>query len=175
MTFRTSAAACFWVTLLWAPGTFAAPLTTSVAALGLTAHDVQQAFPEAVPVRAPARLSSGAIGLLRQAHALCEGLPFAQTFYFKAEQLTQVEMTWLGDESHASTDSASAFTALVRSISSQLGAELSTAASTATTVMESASWTNANSSVVLFRSGKADKPVVRLVVRQRELVDGSTL
>ena len=57
----------------------------------------------------------------------------------------------------------------------QFGAELASSASTPELVMDTASWVTGSADVVLFRSGKPDHSTLRLVIRQRQLVDAGEL
>lgn len=153
----------------------AATIDDSLAALGSSVLSVQASHPDAERPRAPRRSPSGAAGLLRIPVAFCEGYAFEQTFFFRDQQLTEVDMVWQGPEGGGATTSAAAFTALVGGLRQRYGAELASAASTATTVMETASWVAGGRSITLFRSGRADHPVLRMVVRQRQVVDAGEL
>lgn len=130
--------------------------------LGLSRDEIQPALADAEPVRVPRRLPSGAAGLLHQPDVLYQGGHFEQTFFFAQQKLHQIELVSLPGRA---TDAA--FTQLLAALKAELGPELAAG--------DSASWVHDNADIVLYRYGRADSPTVRLVIRQRKLVDGSEL
>lgn len=169
-------AAVLWLALAITPVAWSQTVEEASAWLGMSPQQLQPALPGAQAVRAPRRLPTGALGLLRVADVQYEGIHFEQTLYFRADRLEQLDMVWHADaDGAAQGDDAAAYTALVAAVRGRLGPELASASSTATTVMETASWVHGGANILLYRSGKSDHPVVRLVIRQRQVVDGSEL
>ena len=147
--------------------------------LGMTHEQLAPRLAGAQPVRAPRRLSSGAVGSWRVPDALCEGIHFEQTLFFARQKLEQMDLVLLqAGHNLAAGDAAAvrtAYAGLVQSLRAQFGAELASSASTPDMVMDTASWVSGGSDVMLFFSGKPDHPTLRLVIRQRQLVDAGEL
>ena len=150
-----------------------------VGLLGMTHEQLAPRLAGAQPVRAPRRLSSGAVGSWRVQDALCEGIHFEQTLFFARHKLAQMDLVLLqAGLNLAAGDAAArrtAYAGLVQSLRAQFGAELASSASTSEMVMDTASWVSGGADVMLFFSGKADHPTLRLVIRQRQLVDAGEL
>lgn len=154
--------------LAWHAAAAAAPLLDKAALLGQSREEIESAFAGAERVRAPRRLPSGATGQLRQPDVFYEGAHFDQTFYFAQQKLRQIELVSLPGESIGTgTDRSGAFGALLESLKAQLGPELAAG--------DSASWVHGDTDVLLFRYGNPDRPTVRLVVRQRNVVEAGEL
>lgn len=149
-------------------GVWPQSLMDNAALLGLARSELPSRFAAAQPVRTPRRLSSGALGLFRVPDVVLEGMHFEQTLYFNQQRLEQTELVPV----NAGPD---AYGALVQSLRTQLGPELASSASSPGMLMDTASWVQGEADVMLFRSGRADHPVVRLVIRRRQLQDASTL
>jgi hypothetical protein len=122
-------------------------------------EQVAASLADAQPVRAPRRLSSGALGSLRVPDALCEGAHFEQTLFFAHQKLTQMDLVLISPArrrrrgriqapccNHCAPGWAPSFAA-----------------------GDSASWVSADTDVMLFRSGRPDHPSLRLVIKQRQL------
>lgn len=169
-------AVCLLALCLLSPHAAAQTVPDAVGLLGQDRANVQAAV-GAQPMRANRRLPGGLVGLLQAPDVLCESLHFSQTLYFRDQALEQVEWVWLGPMALAGQppDSVGAFAQLLGVLRSRYGTELASAASTRDTVMETASWVAGNANVQLYRAGRADHPVVRLVIRQRRLVDAGDL
>lgn len=153
-----------WLCLCSA-SSFAAGILDKTSLLGLAREEVEPALAGVQQVRAPRRLPSGATGQLHQADVLYEGAHFEQTFFFAQQKLKQIEMISLpGQAARAGRDE---FSALLASIKAQLGPELASG--------DSASWVHEDADILLYRYGRPDSPTVRLVIRQRQLVDAGEL
>lgn len=145
----------------------------SVDLLGMRREQLEPALPGAQPVRSPRRLSSGALGSLRVPDVLLEGRHFEQTFYFAHQQLEQMDLVLLSPGAEGAVTQTQV--ALLQSLRARLGPELASFASVPEALPDSASWVSASADVMLFRSGTANHPTVRMVIRQRHLVDASEL
>lgn len=143
-------------------------LSANADLLGMRHEQVQRSFADAQTVHAPRRLSSGAVGSLRVSDMLFQSMHFEETFYFLHEKLTQMELVTV-------SPSPTAYAELVQSLRAQLGPELASSASTLNTVMDTASWVRDDADVMLFLSGKPGHTGMRLVIRQRQLMDASEL
>ncbi|MFC5520058.1 hypothetical protein [Polaromonas jejuensis] len=164
---------------LWAgSNAWSQTVLDGAALLGMSRQQLASAMVDARPVRSPRRLSSGAVGLLRVPDVLCEGLHFEQTLFFGRHQLEQMDLVLLNPgSSTGARDAATAagFASLVQSLRAKLGPELAASASTPVALMNSASWVSGDADVMLFRSGSPAHPSLRMVIRQRQLVDASEL
>lgn len=149
----------------------------NVGLLGMSREQLEPALPGAQPVRLPRRLSSGALGFLRVPDVLLEGSHFEQTLYFAHQRLEQMDLVLLIPGAGPGTDAAATQTqaALLQSLRAKLGPELASFATSPATLPDSASWVSAGADVMLFRTGAPNRPTVRLVIRQRHLVDASEL
>ncbi len=149
----------------------------NAALLGIGRDQVAAALPDAQAVRAPRRLPSGAVGSLRVADAPCEGVHFEQTLYFNHQKLTQMDLVLLNPASGPGSEDAMAHVheALLQSLRTRLGPELAAFATAPGTLADSASWVNADADVMLFRSGRPEHPSLRIVIKQRQLVDAGEL
>lgn len=149
----------------------------NAALLGMNREQLAPALVDARPVRSPRRLSSGALGAWRVPDMLCEGAHFEQTLFFVQQKLAQMDLVLL--QAHSGPGSGRAvtatYTALLQSLRARLGPELASSASTPQALMDTASWVSAGADVMLFRFGKPDHPGLRMVIRQRRLVDASEL
>lgn len=143
-------------------------LSANTDLLGMRHEQLQGSLAGAEPVHAAHKLSSGAIGSLRVPDMLLQGMHFEQTFYFLHQKLTQMELVHVNPDPTAYTD-------LVQSLRVQLGPELASSVTTPDTVMETASWVKGDADVMLFLSGKPGHTGLRLVIRQRQLLDASEL
>lgn len=137
----------------------------NTALLGMSHEQVVAALVDAQPVRSPRRLSSGALGSLRVPDALCEGTHFEQTLFFAQQKLAQMDLVLLSPGAEDAVNRIQA--ALLQSLRARLGPELAAG--------DSASWAGADADVMLFRSGRPGHPSLRLVIRQRQLVDAGEL
>jgi hypothetical protein len=149
----------------------------NAALLGLGREQIAAALPDAQPVRAPRRLSSGALGSLRVADAPCEGAHFEQTLYFNHQKLAQMDLVLLNPASGPGSEDAMAHIqeALLQSLRVQLGPELAAFAAAPGAVTDTASWVSADADVMLFRSGRPEHPSLRIVIKQRQLADAGEL
>lgn len=143
-------------------------VTASVGLLGMRQDQLQTSLAGVQAVRSPQRLSSGAVGALRVPNALFERRHFDETLFFAHQKLVQMHLLPINSGTTVYTD-------LAQSLRSQLGPELASSSSTAYWLMDTASWVSGDADVMLFRSGKPDHPVVRLVIKQRQLADASAL
>jgi hypothetical protein len=137
----------------------------NAALLGLSHEQVAASLADAQPVRSPRRLSSGALGSLRVPDALCEGAHFEQTLFFAHEKLAQMDLVLISPGAEDAVSRIQA--ALLQSLRAKLGPELAAG--------DSASWVSADTDVMLFRSGRPDHPSLRVVIKQRQLVDAGEL
>ncbi|WP_092132283.1 hypothetical protein [Polaromonas sp. YR568] len=149
----------------------------NAALLGMGAEQITAALPDAQPVRAPRRLPSGALGSLRVADAACEGARFEQTLYFNHQKLAQMDLVLLNPASGPGSENAMAHVheALLQSLRARLGPELAAFGATPGAVADTASWVSADADVMLFRSGRPEHPSLRIVIKQRQLVDAGEL
>jgi hypothetical protein len=149
----------------------------NAALLGMDREQVIAALPDAQAVRAPRRLSSGALGSLRVADAPCEGAHFEQTLYFNHQKLAQMDLVLLNPATGPGSEEAMAHVheALLQSLRARLGPELAAFATAPGTLADTASWVSADADVMLFRSGRPEHPSLRLVIKQRQLVDAGEL
>lgn len=143
-------------------------VAANVGLLGMHQDRLETSLAGVQPVRSPRRLSSGAVGFLRVPNALFERQQFEEILFFAHQKLVQIELLPLHAE-------PSAFADLAQSLRGQLGPELAASSSTAHLLMDTASWVWGDADVMLFRSGKPEHPVVRLVIKQRQLVDANAL
>ena len=151
---------------LWlSSGAWSHTVLENTALLGMNQEQVAAALADAQPVRSPRRLPSGALGSLRVADALCEGAHFEQTLFFAQQKLAQMDLVLLSPGAEDAVSRIQA--ALLQSLRARLGPELAAG--------DSASWVSADADVMLFRSGRPDHPSLRLVIRQRHLVDAGEL
>jgi hypothetical protein len=137
----------------------------NAALLGMSHEQVAASLADAQPVRSPRRLSSGALGSLRVTDALCEGAHFEQTLFFAHQKLTQMDLVLISPSAEDAVSRIQA--ALLQSLRARLGPELAAG--------DSASWVSADTDVMLFRSGRSDHPSLRVVIKQRQLVDAGEL
>lgn len=172
---RYSLAGAFWLGIC----STAWPHTVldNAALLGMGREQVAAALPDAQPVRAPRRLSSGALGSLRVADVLCEDAHFEQTLYFNHQKLAQMELVLLNPASGPGSEEAMAqvHEALLQSLRTRLGPELAAFGAAPGAIADTASWVSADADVMLFRSGRPGHPSLRIVIRQRQLVDAGEL
>ncbi|WP_411881362.1 hypothetical protein [Polaromonas sp. YR568] len=141
----------------------------NAALLGMSHEQVAASLADAQPVRSPRRLSSGALGSLRVPDALCESAHFEQTLFFTHEKLAQMDLVLLNPASGPGAEAAMARIQadLLQSLRARLGPELAAG--------DSASWVSADADVMLFRTGRPDHPSLRVVIKQRQLVDAGEL
>jgi len=152
--------------LLWlSSSAWAYTVLDNTALLGMSHEQVAASLANAQPVRSPRRLSSGALGSLRVADALCEGAHFEQTLFFAHQKLTQMDLVLISPGAEDAVSRIQA--ALLQSLRARLGPELAAG--------DSASWVSADADVMLFRSGRPDHPSLRVVIKQRQLVDAGEL
>ncbi len=163
--------------LLAASPAWSQTVLENAALLGMSRQDLAPALPDARPVRSPRRLSSGAAGLLRVADAVCEGEHFEQTLYFSRQTLQQMDLVLRNPASGAGAQEAVSKTQglLMQSLRAQLGPELAAFGAAPGAMAQTASWVSGAADVMLFRSGRPDHPTLRMVIRQRQLVDASEL
>ena len=165
--------------LLAGTGAWSQTVREQLGLLGMTHERLGAQLKDIQPVHAPRRLSSGALGSWRVPDTLCEGVHFEQTLFFVRQKLVQMDLMPIGGEHHLASDDpasvANAYARLVLSLRAQFGAELASSASTPELVMDTASWVTGSADVVLFRSGKPDHSTLRLVIRQRQLVNAGEL
>jgi hypothetical protein len=111
----------FWLGLC--PVAWAHTVLENAALLGMGREQVASALPDAQAVRAPRRLSSGALGSLRVADAQCEGSHFEQTLYFNHQKLAQMELVLLNPASGPGSEDTMAHVheALLQSLRARLG------------------------------------------------------
>ena len=149
----------------------------NTALLGMSPDQVAAALPGAQPVRSPRRLPSGALGSLRVPDALCEGAHFEQTLFFAHQKLARMDFVLLNTTSGPGAEEAlaKAQAALLQSLRAKLGPELAAFGAVPGAVADSASWAGADAEVMLFRSGRPGHPSLRVVIRQRQLVDAGEL
>ncbi len=149
----------------------------SVGLLGMRREQLEPALSGAQPVRSPRRLPSGGLGSLRVPDVLLEGTHFEQTFYFAHQRLEQMDLVLLSPDAGPGAEGAVMQTqaALLQSLRARLGPELASFASVPEALPDSASWVSAGADVMLFRSGTAHHPSLRMVIRQQHLVDASEL
>ena len=143
----------------------------------MTHEQVAAALADAQPVRSPRRLSSGALGSLRVPDALCEGAHFEQTLFFAQQKLAQMDLVLLNPASGPGAEEALGRTqmALLQSLREKLGPELAAFGAAPGSAPDTASWAGADADVMLFRSGRPGHPSLRLVIKQRQLVDAAEL
>ena len=150
----------------------------NIALLGTRAQQLEALPAGTQAVRSPRRLSSGALGLLRIPDVLCEGAHFEQTLFFSHGVLEQTELMLLDSRSAISGTSGTsdgAFATLVNILRRQFGSELSSSGVTPDSARASASWVSGDADVMLFRSGRAGRTDVRLVIKRRKLVNADEL
>ena len=143
-------------------------LSATADLLGMRHEQLQGSLAGAQPVHAARKLSSGAIGSWRVPDVLLQGMHFEETFFFLHQKLTQMELVPVNPDPTAYTD-------LVQSLRAQLGPELASSANAPDAMMETASWVKGDADVMLFLSGKPGHTGLRLVIRQRQLLDASEL
>ncbi len=136
--------------------------------LGLDAGQLASRLPALQAVRAPRRLSSGAVGSLRVPDAQYGGLHFEQTLYLAHQKLQQTELVM-------AAPAPAEVAALAGSLRAQLGAELASSFSTPGGLVETASWVSGDADITLFHAVPPARPGVRLVIKQRQLRDASEL
>lgn len=160
-------------------GAWSQTVREQVGLLGMTHEQLASGLAGAQSVRSPRRLPSGALGSWWVPDALCEGVHFEQTLFFARQKLEQMDLVLLQAGSNLAIGNAvavgSAYAGLVQSLRVQFGAELASSGSTPELVMDTASWVSDGADVMLFRSGRPDHPTLRLVIRQRQLVDAGEL
>jgi hypothetical protein len=143
----------------------------------MSREQVAATVAETQAVRAPRRLSSGALGLLRVPDALCEGSHFEQTLFFAHQKLAQMDLVLLNPASGPGSEDAMArlHETLLQSLRARLGPELAAFGAAPGALADSASWVSADADVMLFRSGRPEHPSLRLVIKQRQLADAGEL
>ena len=129
--------------------------------LGSSRQQIEASLDGLQRARPQRRLPSGATAQLRQPDVAFEGGRFEQTFFFAQQSLAQIELVSAPDAS------GHLFQNLVGSFREELGAELDAG--------DSVSWVRGDADVMLYRYGDLSKPTVRLVVRQRQLVEAGEL
>ena len=149
----------------------------NTALLGQSPEQVTGVLAGIEPVRLPRRLPSGALGSLRVPDALCEGEHFEQTLFFAQQKLAQMDLVLLNPASGPGAEEALARTqaALLQSLREKLGPELAAFGTAPGATADTASWTRADADVMLFRSGRPGHPSLRIVIKQRQLVDAGEL
>ncbi|RZJ04573.1 MAG: hypothetical protein EOO54_25255 [Haliea sp.] len=150
-------AACFLALPAWA----AEGIEEKLGLLGMGRQALEASLDGAERARAR-RLPSGAVAQLRQADVAFGPGRFEQTFFFAQQRLVQIELVSLPE-----TAGANLFNELVMAMRQSLGPELAAG--------DSASWVHQDADVLLFRYGDPTHPAVRIVVRQRQLVDAGEL
>lgn len=102
---------------------------------------------------------------------------FEETYFFARQKLTQLELVLLDTGAGAGADQAvtDAQRALLTTLRAELGPELAAFGVPAQTLTDTASWVVGDADVMLFRSGRPGAPTLRVVIRQRQLVDASQL
>jgi len=163
---------------LWVcPTAWSQTVLENAALLGMTRQQMEPALVGALPVRLPRRLSSGALGSLRLPDVLCEGAHFEQTLFFAHQKLEQMDLVLLNPGSGSGSEDAvtKIQASLLQSLRAELGPELASFGSSPEAMADTASWVSAGTDVMLFRSGTPDHPALRVVIRQRQLVDASEL
>jgi hypothetical protein len=151
---------------LWlSSGAWSHTVLENTALLGMSHEQVAEKLVDAQPVRSPRRLPSGALGSLRVPDALCEGAHFEQTLFFAQQKLTRMDLVLISPGAEDAVSRIQA--ALLQSLRARLGPELAAG--------DSASWASADADVMLFRSGRPDHPSLRMVIKQRQLVDAGEL
>ncbi|SFC19562.1 hypothetical protein SAMN05216344_11110 [Polaromonas sp. OV174] len=171
---------CLWLlaTALWpVSSAWSQTVLEHAAWLGMSRDQLAPLLVDANAVRSPRRLSSGALGTLRVPDVLCEGQHFEQTLFFAQQKLAQIEWVLLNPGAGPDAETAMLQTqqALLQSLREKLGPELAGFAVAPGSVADSASWVSAGADVMLFRSGKANHPSLRMVMKPRQLVDASEL
>lgn len=140
----------------------------NTALLGMSSSELASRLPPLQSVRAPRRLSSGAVGVLRVPDAPYDGLRFEQTLYMSHHRLQQTDLVMASPE-------PGQVAALVQSLRTRLGAGLDSSFSTPDAVVETATWVSGDADVMLFYSVQPGRPQARLVIRQRQLRDAGEL
>jgi hypothetical protein len=140
----------------------------NTALLGMSAGELASRLPPMQTVRAPRRLSSGAVGSLRVPDVLYEGLHFEQTLYLSHQKLQQTDLVMASQE-------PGQVAALLQSMRRQLGDGLVSSYATSDAVIDTATWVSGDADVVLFYSIPPGRPSVRLVIKHRQLRDASEL
>jgi hypothetical protein len=171
---------CWLACALWlgvCTGVWPHTVLENAALLGMGREQIAAALPDAQAVRAPRRLSSGALGSLRVADAPCEGMHFEQTLYFNHQKLAQIDLVLLNPVSGPGSEEAmaSVHEALLQSLRARLGPELTAFGAAPGAATDTASWVSADADVMLFRSGRPEHPSLRIVIKQRQLVDAGEL
>ena len=158
-------------------GAWSRTLLDNTALLGMSPEQVSTVLADAQPVRSPHRLASGALGSLRVPDVPCEGTHFEQTLYFAHQKLTQMDFVLLNPASGPGAEEALARTqlALLQSLRAVLGPELAAFGTAPGTLADTASWASKDTDVMLFRSGRPGHPSLRVVIKQRQLVDAGEL
>ncbi|MES2512263.1 MAG: hypothetical protein V4625_20235 [Pseudomonadota bacterium] len=136
--------------------------------LGMSAGELTSRLPGIQAVRAPRRLSSGALGSLRVPDALYGGLHFEQTLYLAHQKLQQTDLV-LNSPEPGQVDT------LMQTLRARLGPELASSFSTSDALIDTASWVNGDADVTLFHVAPPARPGIRLVIKQRQLRDASEL
>ncbi len=128
-------------------------------------------------MRPARRLSSGAVGSLRLAELTWSGCRFEETFFFGHQKLEQLELLLLDPGTGPAADEAvtRAQRAVLETLRTELGPELAAFGLPDQTLADTTSWVAGDADVMLFRSGRPGAPTLRVVIRQRQLVDGSQL
>ncbi|MDO9404142.1 MAG: hypothetical protein Q7T87_08935 [Polaromonas sp.] len=130
--------------------------------LGMTRQALEPMLEGAQRARAR-RLPSGAVAQLRQPDVAFENGRFEQTFFFEQQKLSQIELVSLPDTGPGAT----LFDSLLDDFRQSLGPGL--------VAGDSASWVAGDADVLLYRYGDPSRPTVRIVVRERQLVDAGEL
>lgn len=147
------------------------PVAQAAALIGADPAQVEASLGPLQRVRAPRRLPSGAVGSWRRGDVMVEGARFEETLFFAEQQLQQAEFMLQPGVG----DSLVEFGALAAALSAEFGPPQRSAQDDAGMIMETATWQSAGRDVVLYRSGRPERPTVRIVVRRQQLRDASEL
>jgi hypothetical protein len=132
--------------------------------LGMTAQQLQQTVPALTHVARPAHLAGGLLGSWSGPAVEVVGVALVPTFFFADGRLRRVEYL-------AAPPQADAFAALVAWGRAAWGPELASAGPEGAY----AAWTHGDIDAYLQRTGSAQRPQVRLVVKQRVEKDAGEL
>jgi hypothetical protein len=132
--------------------------------LGVSAQQLQETVPALRRVPRPAHLAGGLVGAWSGPPVEMAGVALTPTFFFADGQLRRIEYL-------ASPARAGAFDALVAWGRAAWGPELASEAPEGAY----ATWTHDGIDAYLQRTGSAQRPQVRLVVKQRVVKDDSQL
>jgi hypothetical protein len=140
----------------------------------MTEPELRQAIPQVQTVARPAAGPGGTRGSWMLPGTLLAGRLFDTTFFFRNRRLERVEQLW--STSQPRCDAVATFEAVLNSLTSQWGpATVASDPGEAGSANQSASWVQAQTSVVLVSRESPGQCAVRLVHKPQNVKDASEL